>query len=472
MSAVIVWFRRDFRLGDHPALSAALDRGQPIIPVFICDEVVETLGAAPKWRLEQAIAHFDDTLKHNYDSRLILRRGPARSVLQDLIGQTGATAVYWSRCYDPASIARDKDIKRALKAQEIDAQSFDGELLFEPWQPKTGAGEGFKVFTPFWRHVSQQYDAPKPLPQIPRLPPPDEWPNSDTLHDWNLGHAMMGGAKIVQDHAIIGENHAQERLNQFLYEPVAHYKQNRDFPYLDACSNLSQCLALGEISPRQIHWRAQNSNSNAQSDAGPFLRQLIWREFAYHLMWHFPHLDHKCWREDWEGFGWHKDETQLHLWQYGCTGVDFVDAGMREIYTTGRMHNRLRMIVGSYLCKHLLIDWRLGLDWFANTLIDWDPANNAMGWQWIAGCGPDASPYFRVFNPELQAEKFDTERLYRNHWLTGAGAEQFIAALPRSKRDLCLNRPTSPTQALDIGRQRALNAYHAFKSADNTQQSQ
>jgi len=457
---IIVWFRRDLRVSDHPALSAAQATGRPVIPLFILDEVIETLGAAAKWRMGLGIDHFQKTIA-KIGSKLILRRGKAVGVLLDLIAETGASEVYWSRAYDPASIARDTEVKANLKGI-----SFTGHLLYEPWLPKTKVGENFKVYTPFWRHVRAGFDIDAPLPAVTHLCIPREWPESDILLDWKMSANMQRGSTVVAKFVHVGERTAVIRLNKFLDTAVEGYKSDRDFPMKPATSGLSENLTYGEISPRTVFNAGQLAFEQGKQGAEHFLKELVWREFAYHLLWNFPKLDEICWRREWEDFSWRGENSDATAWKQGRTGQSFVDAGMRELYTTGTMHNRLRMIVGSYLTKHLQTDWRVGLKWFEDCLIDWDPAANAMGWQWIAGCGPDAAPYFRVFNPGLQSEKFDKDEGYRNTWLhtdKHVNAQAFFDAIPTSWELTPDTKNITEIIELSQGRKRALDAYSFFK---------
>ncbi|NIP77411.1 MAG: deoxyribodipyrimidine photo-lyase, partial [Xanthomonadales bacterium] len=371
-------------------------------------------------------------------SRLILRRGDALTVLSDLIRETRAGRVVWSRLYDTRSIAPDKAIKKALGQDGIEAVSVNGSLLFEPWTVETGQGGFYKVYSPFWRAVRGR-DVGDVLPRPGNLAPPDTWPGSDSLDDWELGRAMDRGAGVVGPHARVGEAAARDRLGEFIDGKIATYKERRNFLAEEATSGLSENLAYGEISPRQIWhagWRVMETGPSAQAEH--FLKELVWREFAYHLLFHTPHIATRNWREEWDGFPWAGDNEAAGRWRRGMTGVEVVDAAMRQLYVTGTMHNRARMVVASFLTKHLLTDWRIGEAWFRDCLIDWDPASNAMGWQWTAGSGPDAAPYFRIFNPESQAEKFDPDGAYRNRYLAEgrtdphADALAFFDAVPRS----------------------------------------
>jgi deoxyribodipyrimidine photo-lyase len=464
---VLVWLRRDLRLGDHEALTAARDSGRPVIPVFILDEVVEALGAAPKWRLGLAVEEMKRALEA-IGSRLILRRGRAIAVLQDLIAETGARAVYWSRLYDPASIARDRAIKARLTEAGTNAASFRSHVLFEPWKVATGAGSAFKVYTPFWRAVRDLPVAP-PLPATSHLPGPMAWPVSDRLDDWHLGAGMNRGAAAVLPHLRIGEAAALERLSQFLSAGIDRYAQARDLLAEAGTSGLSENLTYGEISVRAVWHAGQAALIGGQAGAETFLKELAWREFAHHLLFHNPAMAESNWRPDWDRFPWRGENEQSRAWRRGVTGEPIVDAAMRQMYVTGTMHNRARMIVASYPTKHLLTDWRLGAAWFADCLTDWDPASNAMGWQWVAGSGPDAAPFFRIFNPRAQAEKFDPEGLYRHRWIAEGQAApattalSYFDAVPRRWNMSKDNPYPAPIVDLSDGRTRALAAFRAWK---------
>ena len=461
---IILWFRRDLRLADHPMLTAAVATGRPVIPVFIFDPETAAMGAAPKWRLGLGVAAFDAALQV-LGSRLILRRGPALAVLLGLVAETGAAGVMWQRLYDPAAVARDTTVKAALRADGVAADSFSGHLLFEPWAVQTGQGGYYKVYTPFWRAVAgRDVAAADPAPKVMRAP--DVWPASDQLDDWQMGAAMNRGAAVLAPHQRVGEAAALARLDQFLDEAVGAYREARDLPGLiGATSGLSENLTHGEIGPRSIWHAGQRARLLGAQGAEHFLKELVWREFAYHLMHHSPHILTRSWRDGWEAFPWRGDNPDAERWRRGMTGEPFVDAAMREMYVTGRMHNRARMIVGSYLTKHLMTDWRVGLDWFAQCLTDWDVAANAMGWQWVAGSGPDAAPYFRVFNPSGQADKFDADQTYRRRFIAemtrhpGPDALAFYRAVPRSW-GLDPKQPY-PKPVIDLaeGRLRALAAY-------------
>jgi deoxyribodipyrimidine photo-lyase len=460
---LLLWFRRDLRLDDLPMLSAALATGRPLIPVFLLDPETEALGAAPKWRLGLGVAQFALRLAAA-GSRLILRRGAASDTLLALIGETGAAGVMWSRLYDPASKARDTAVKAMLRARGLTAESHRGHLMHEPWTVQTGQGGFYRVYTPYWRAVRTRPVAdPHTAPS--RLPAPDAWPASDRLEDWHLGTAMNRGAAIVAAHVRVGEAAARDRLSAFLSGPIADYDSARDLPGIPGTSRLSENLALGEIGISRVWHAAYAAFDRGLPGAETFLKELVWREFSYHLMHHTPHITTGNWKPEWDAFPWDGDGPKAQAWRRGMTGEPFVDAAMREMYVTGTMHNRGRMIVASYLTKHLMTHWKIGLDWFADCLADWDPAANAMGWQWAAGSGPDAAPYFRIFNPATQVEKFDPKGTYRRRFLAEgqrtppAEALAYFDAVPRSWR-LDPARPY-PARIVDLaeGRERALAAY-------------
>ena len=413
---VIYWIRRDFRLADNPALVAACAQGAPVIPVFIHDDCLTALGAAPKWRLGLGVAAFAAGLRA-VGSDLVLRRGDALRVLMALVAETGAQQVHWNRLYDPESRARDEGVKAALRAAGITATSHAGHLIHEPWQAQTGTGGFYKVYTPFWKTLRDRDVAP--CLAVPKIPAPATFPAGDNLAAWNLGRAMDRGAAVVAPHCQIGEAAATARLARFLDGPIASYDAARDRLDQDGTSGLSENLTHGEISARQCWHAGRRAMAEGKAGAETFLKELIWRDFAYHLVYHTPHITTGNWRPEWDGFGWNTDPDHPHVqaWMRGRTGMAVVDAAMREMYVTGRMHNRARMLVASYLTKHLLTHWKIGMDWFAQCLVDWDPASNAMGWQWSAGSGPDATPYFRVFNPVTQLDKFDKDRAYVKRWI-------------------------------------------------------
>lgn len=458
----ILWLRRDLRLDDHPALTAALAPGGPVIPLFIRDTVTDEQGSAAQWRLGAALASFAARLE-GLGSRLILRQGPALVVLRALVAETGAVAVHWTRAYDAPAIARDTEIKACLRAGGVAATGHPGFLLAEPWQISTGQGGPYRVYGPFWKALRQR-DTGLPLPAPKHLPPPDRWPHSAALADWCLGAGMRRGAGVVAARASVGEGAAQARLARFLSGPLETYAHDRDFPALPATSGLSEHLSYGEISPRRIWHGGLRALHAGQGGAEKFLSELAWRDFAWHLFHHRPDMGTRNWRPEWDAFPWRGDNSDAEAWRRGRTGVAFVDAALREMIVSGRMHNRARMIAASYLTKHLLTDWRIGLAWFAEYLTDWDAASNALGWQWVAGSGPDAAPYFRIFNPDTQAQKFDPDGAYRARYLAEgqrhppADALAYDDAIPLSWGPRG-RLPATPPMTLAEGRVRALAAY-------------
>lgn len=462
---VIWWVRKDLRLGDNAALVSALAFGAPVIPVFILDEVFEGYGAAPLWRFGLGLEALAKALGAA-GSKLIFRRGRALDVLQGLAAETGATAVRWNRAYDPAQVARDKGVKAACKDLGLDAESTPGHLLFEPWSVQTKEGGFYRVYSPFWRSVAGR-DVAASLPRPARIPAPSVWPDSDDLAGWNLGAAMKRGAGVVLGHVAVGEDAALERLDTFVTERIGDYKARRDFPGEEATSRLSENLAWGEVSPVTCWHAARRALEDGSQGAEHFLKELVWREFAYHLVWHTPHIQNRSWRDGWDSFPWSEDGDSDHVlaWKQGRTGVPFVDTAMRELYITGTMHNRARMIVASYLTKHLMTHWKIGRDWFEECLIDWDPASNAMGWQWTAGSGPDAAPYFRIFNPDTQLDKFDANGDYRARWLAETSKNptstslSFFDAAPISWQLSPADPYPDPIVSLPEGRAKALAAY-------------
>jgi deoxyribodipyrimidine photo-lyase len=422
-SPTLVWFRLDLRLADNPALTAAVRRGGPVIPVFIWaphEEGDWPPGAASRWWLHKSLCALATELERR-GARLVLRQGASLDTLRALVRETGAGAVYWNRRYEPALIARDKQVKEALRADGIAAESFNSALLFEPWTVANRAGRPFQVFTPFWRHCLDQPDPPVPDPAPENLPAPARWPGSEPLAalaleprpDW------AGGLRAAWQP---GEAGAAANLQGFLERAFAEYATLRDRPDRPGTSRLSPHLHFGEIGPRQV-WHAvkalaaQRGLPPSAWRGGRFLAELGWREFAHHLLFHFPHTPAAPLREEFARLVWRRNPAGLKAWQRGRTGYPIVDAGMRELWHTGWLHNRVRMIAASFLVKDLLVDWREGARWFWDTLVDADLAANTLGWQWTAGCGADAAPFFRIFNPVTQGRKFDPQGDYVRHWV-------------------------------------------------------
>jgi deoxyribodipyrimidine photo-lyase len=418
----IVWFRQDLRIRDNPALQAAAARG-PVLPVYIDGSGEDgdgAMGAASRWWLHHSLQALDSDLGR-LGSRLCLRRNAdAGAELRTLAQQCGAQRIVWNRRYEPAAIAQDQRIKAALRADGFNVESFNGTLLREPWEVLTKTGGPFQVFTPFWRHCLAMGDPPPPAPVPARLTPPVRPSESlalDTLAllpriDWAQGFSAVWTP---------GSAGAQRRLETFLEEAFDGYAEDRNRPDLPGTSRLSPHLHFGEIGPREVFHAlaaaAGGSSRRAAWRQSAFLAELGWREFAYHLLYHFPATPHEPLRANFARFPWADDPEGLRAWQQGSTGYPIVDAGMRELWSTGWMHNRVRMIAASFLVKDLLLPWTCGAGWFWDCLVDADLASNTLGWQWVAGCGADAAPYFRVFNPVLQGRKFDPEGAYVRRWV-------------------------------------------------------
>ncbi len=418
-AATLVWFRIDLRLADNPALLAATKLGGPVVPVFIHapeEEAPWSPGGASNWWLHQSLTALAASL-HKASSRLIIRRGPTREALLTLVAETGATAVVWNRRYEPAVIARDKGVKEALRHAGVGAESFNAALLHEPWTIKNQSGLPFRVFTPFWKHCLAQPAPPAPLSEPGRLIAPRQWPGTLALNDLELEPKFnwAPGLKAAWQPGAAG---AHTQLKRFLETAHTNYSDQRNQPAVAGTSRLSPHLHFGEISPRQIWSALQNHAGHGPGDwrASQFLTEVGWREFAHHLIYHFPHTPDQPLRAEFNRFPWRQDAEFRAAWQRGNTGFPIVDAGMRELWTTGWMHNRVRMIVASFLVKDLLLSWTEGARWFWDTLVDADLAQNTLGWQWTAGCGADAAPYFRVFNPMSQGAKFDPNGDYVRRW--------------------------------------------------------
>jgi len=420
---VIVWFRRDLRLADNPALRAALDGGfDSIVPVFI--HAPDELGNWAPGGAQRVWLHLSlESLARDLEelgSRLVIRTGPTAAALDALIDESGATAVYWNRLYDPFTIERDTQIKSDLESREIETASFRAALLYEPWTVATKQGNPYKVFTPFWKAVKDR-GTDSPLAAPDRMPEVWSRIGSEELDslallptiDWDTG---------IRNRWTPGEDGAHERLETFLETALKNYDNDRDRPAVAGTSYLSPHLHWGEIGPRQImhrmdEWLDGHSGQATHDHANSFRGEIGWREFAHHVLYHFPTTPNTPLDKRFEAFPWSKDDDALAAWQQGRTGIPMVDAGMRELWATGYMHNRLRMTVASFLTKNLRVAWQHGERWFWDTLVDADLANNTLGWQWATGCGADAAPFFRIFNPARQGERFDADGDYVRHWV-------------------------------------------------------
>ncbi|AGG87383.1 cryptochrome/photolyase family protein [Rhodanobacter denitrificans] len=468
MSTALVLFRRDLRLADNPAWSAACAEHAQVLPVFIHsgDEGRWSAGAASRWWLHHSLAALARQL-HDASAGLHLRRGEPLDILRALIASSGARAVYWNRLYEPAAIARDTRIKSALRADGIAVHSHNAALWCEPWAIATQQAAPYKVFTPYWRNLRPRLQPVEPLP-APHVPGWHELPDGLPLAALELlpRIAWAGGLAARWQP---GEAGARELLEIFGDDAIGDYAHARDLPARHGTSRLSPHLHFGEISPRQIQFeldrRAHATDAKRRPDLEPYLRELGWREFAHHLLYHFPHTPTDNFNPRFDDFPWAPaDHALLERWQRGRTGIPLVDAGMRELWRTGWMHNRVRMIVASFLTKNLRQHWQHGARWFWDTLVDADLANNTLGWQWVAGCGADAAPYFRVFNPVTQAKKFDPDGIYLRRWLPEL-AEAPLALLHEPWRDAdLLKRSGYPAPMVELGqsRQQALDAYAAL----------
>jgi deoxyribodipyrimidine photo-lyase len=409
---IIIWFRQDLRLSDNPALHEAYDAGHPIIPLYILDD-----KNAEEWKMGAAsrvwLHHALDALNKDLSEHLVIEKGDATEIIPDLINKTGAQGIYWNRCYEPWRIKRDENIKSFIKdnMDDVEVKSFQGSLLWEPWTISTQGGTPYKVFTPFYKKGCLQSDDPrKPLPRPERL----TYANTDNLslklEELDLLPKDEGDwPKELSSQWTISEEGANKRLQDFIDDGLDNYKTGRNHPAWNNVSKLSPYLHWGQISPNTAWYQAKEKATHPTGkDLEHFLSELGWREFSYNLLYHFPKITWENLNEKFNDFPWSAQESEdLERWRRGQTGYPIVDAGMRQLYQTGYMHNRLRMIVGSFLVKNMLVHWHKGEEWFWNCLFDADLASNSASWQWIAGCGADAAPYFRIFNPILQSKKFD-----------------------------------------------------------------
>jgi deoxyribodipyrimidine photo-lyase len=463
MEPVLLWLRRDLRLGDNPALSAAVETGRPVIPVFIRPDP-DKLGGASAWWRGRSLAALHDALKA-HGSGLVLRTGPAPDVLRTLARETGAAAIAFNRSLEPRQIAEDADVITLF--QELDREVLEqpANRLHEPWQVKTGAGGPYKVFTPFWNRLADEYKPPMAHPKPRRLATVESWPKSEPIANWQLTAGWSDG---FAEEWTPGEDGAHKRLLAFTGQ-AKDYPETRDRPDWEGTSRFSPHLAWGEISAHEI-WRKLSEKLG--TGALPFLRQLGWRDFNSHLLYHFPKLPREAWNDTFANFPFLKDPKGLHAWQKGLTGYPIVDAGMRQLWATGWMHNRVRMITASFLIKDQLIDWRKGEAWFWDTLVDADLAQNAGNWQWVAGSGADAAPYFRIFNPVTQSRKFDPEGAYIRRWVPELAkldakaihAPWLAAPLDLAAAGVVLWRDyPQPIVDHDAARERALAAYEKIR---------
>lgn len=465
---VIHWFRQDLRLSDNPALHEAAKRAS-VLPIYILDDENPSehrIGAASRWWLHHSLTSLNNSL----EGKLSVYRGNPKDILMRLVKQYDVEAIYWNRCYEPWRIARDKRIRETFKARQVETHSSNGSLLWEPWETLKEDGTPYRVFTPFYQRGCLKIRPPwEPLPKPPNLDVIDNLSNEPSIDNLGLLPNIRWDKKM-EPYWQIGEAGAHARLASFLKSGLENYKEGRNYPAKEHVSRLSPHLHWGEISPNQV-WHAAKEIGTGK-DLHHFLSELGWREFSYSLLYHFPDLPRNNLQTKFDAFPWRNSERPLRRWQQGQTGYPIVDAGMRELWHTGYMHNRIRMIVGSFLVKNLLMHWHHGESWFWDCLVDADLANNSASWQWIAGCGADAAPYFRIFNPITQGRKFDPSGDYtRRHvpelkhlpdkyLFSPWEAPQHV--LQQAGVRLDENYP-SPIVDLKASRERALEAFASLK---------
>lgn len=476
----IVWFRQDLRLADNPALVAACKDCDQVLLLFIddpTDQTISQVGSASRVWLHHSLQALQQSLQGK-ETLLHLFHGDSQSVLEKVVADTGACRIYWNRCYDPVTIERDKKIKLAL--EDLQPKTFNGLLIGEPWENLKGDGTPYRVYTPFWRAAAAKIDAAETIIKVARAPrviPPvkkaiqKKLANAVPLAELGLLPSLNWHTEMMS-HWQVGEQAARAQLDRFLKSSVTDYDEGRNLPGIEGTSRMSPHLHFGEISARHALQRLLDGRTPKELTGGEltFAKEIYWREFGYCLIFHFPHTIDEPLDSRFSDFPWARNTgDHLAAWQQGRTGVPIVDAGMRELYATGWMHNRVRMIVASYLIKNLLVSWQSGERWFRDTLVDADLASNAMGWQWTAGSGADASPFFRVFNPVLQGEKFDKQGDYVRRWVPELSDVplKFLHKpweLAGSERD-AIDYP-APLVDLKETRQRALDAFAQIKGTN------
>jgi deoxyribodipyrimidine photo-lyase len=467
-------FRNDLRLQDNQALTAALNSGQAVILLYIFDESSKekrTIGSASQWWLHLSLISLSNNIK-KLGGKLILRKGQTIEILDDIINQADVNKLYFSRTYEPELRKIEESIYSKWHEQ-IQIKRYGGYLLFEPEQIRTGSDGPYKVFTPFWKACLKQHE---PLlsedKQKKKINFSSIKINSDQLDDWNLLPTKPDWANGLRENWQPGEDSANKALNEFIATALENYEEDRNRPDRSGTSHLSPYLHFGEISPVRIWHEVKQhlkKNSHDTQNGMSYLRELGWRDFSAHLLYHWPDLPEKPFRDEYKAFPWKKNKKALTAWQNGLTGFPIIDAGMRELWHCGWMHNRVRMIVASFLVKHLLIHWREGEAWFWDTLVDADLANNAASWQWVAGSGADAAPYFRIFNPILQGKKFDPNGDYVRRWIPELKqvSTKYIHEPWLAPKDMLnQNEPQYPEPIIEHseGRKRALEAYSLFKN--------
>lgn len=454
----IVWFRNDLRLNDNQALHYAAEQDYQILFLYIQD-LKQNIGGAEKWFLHQALKALQNDLKNKFQTKLIIKQGEPLTILNDLIKDYTIDAIFWNRVYEPYAIQRDSIIKQELRLKDIVTKSFNSSLLIEPAKIKNKTGTYFKVFTPFWKTCLQNIENICPIAAEPSsikaIKP--QINSSLELSDLNLEPQKPNWAANWHEMYDISALDAVNISSKFMQNKMHNYKNDRDYPGKDATSMLSAYLHTGLISPRQIYF--QTLEHPASEGARVFLSELGWREFSYYLLYHYPKLPTDNFNRKFDDFVWDNDPENLKRWQTGMTGYPLIDAGMRQLWQTGWMHNRVRMVVASFLIKNLLIDWRKGAAWFADCLIDADLAANSASWQWVAGSGADSAPYFRIFNPITQSEKFDASGDYIRKWVPE------LADIVGKEIHFPNDRRKYPKPIIDLksSRQRALDIYTLIK---------
>lgn len=465
---IIHWFRQDLRITDNPSFFEAAQRGN-VLPVFILDDAQANehrLGSASRWWLYHSLNALNETLTGS----LCVYSGSAETILTKLIAELDVMAIYWNRCYEPWRMMQDELIQKEAEVRGVEVRSFNGALLWEPWEVLKGDGTPYRVFTPFFRRGCSNAAPPRvPIPKPDRLILERDNSSNVSIDDLGLLPSIRWD-KQLELHWKIGEDGAQKKLRKFINNGLTSYSEGRNFPARQKVSRLSPHLHFGEISPNQA-WYAIKS-IQASDDQEHFLSELGWREFSYCLLYYFPELPHKNLQSKFDQFPWLENEGMLRCWQTGQTGHPFVDAGMRELWQTGYMHNRVRMVVGSFLVKNLLLHWHHGEKWFWDCLVDADLAINSASWQWIAGSGADAAPYFRVFNPVTQGQKFDTEGEYTRRYVPELKSlpDKYLFSPWKAPDDvlrkagvmLGVNYPR-PVVELKSSRVRALDAFQSLK---------
>jgi deoxyribodipyrimidine photo-lyase len=473
----LVWFRHDLRLTDNPALSDAAkhcaNNKGIILPIFIYDNNPDPsleLGGASKWWLHHSL----NALNESLDGNLQVFEGDAKEVVLTLIKEFDCEHVYWNRVYEPHQIDRDTSLKSTLKEKEVSCKTFNGSLLWEPWTIKNKSGEPYKVYTPYYRKGCLPADDPRyPIQKPKDLSLSNRKSESNIrIEDLKLLPEINWDTSFYNEWTA-GEESAKKALNTFIKDDIKRYKEQRDIPNVRGTSRLSPHLRWGEISPNQIWYAVKDAFSyTSEKNIDTYLSEIAWREFSYYLLFHFPNLQKDNFAEKFNNFPWKNNAEHLKAWQQGRTGIPIVDAGMRELWQTGYMHNRVRMVVGSFLVKNLLLDWREGERWFWDCLCDADMASNSASWQWVAGCGADAAPFFRIFNPVLQGEKFDKQGEYVKTYCPELSElpNKYIHKPWEAPDDVCSSISfklgddyPAPIVDLKVSRKRALEAFETTK---------